>query len=201
MIYDKLVNKMNVIGFATSNNWKYQHAKEYFKTKGIQVDQLAIELPESRSEDVDIIATEKAQFAFQKFSQPLFVIDAAFYIKGLNDFPRTYVKFTEKYIGAAGILKLLENQSNRNWEVHNVICYVNNHQQKLFHGVLKGRVALNLRQDNPQKVREVDRIFIPEGYTKTYSEFTKKEQDDYDNHAWKPQVFNEFMSWLKTQKL
>jgi non-canonical purine NTP pyrophosphatase (RdgB/HAM1 family) len=192
---------MNVINFATSNDWKYKHAKDYFKLFNIEVKQSITELPESRSEDVDIIATEKAQLAYREFQTPLFVIDAAFYIKGLNDFPKTYVKFAEKYLGATGILKLLENNPNRDWEVHNVICYIDSHKQKLFHGILRGVVAINLKQDNPQKVREVDRIFIPDGYSKTYSEFTQKEQGDYDIKVWKPQVFDEFIRWIGKQSL
>ncbi|MDD2482842.1 MAG: non-canonical purine NTP pyrophosphatase [Candidatus Shapirobacteria bacterium] len=192
---------MNKLYFATSNSWKFNHANDFFKLNGIGLKQFALELPESRSEDVEEIAKEKAEFAYSQIKKPVFVIDAAFYINGLNGFPKTYVKYAEKYIGANGIIKLLKGNKDRTWEVDNVICYKNKNTIKIFHGKLKGIVSYSLKIDNINKVREVDRIFIPENYKKTYSEFTKEEQTSYDNKIWKPKVFDEFISWIKNNNI
>ena len=188
---------MNNLYFATSNLWKFNHANQHFGLSGLNIEQLNIELPESRSEDVEQIAIEKAEFAFSQIKKPVFVIDAAFYINGLNGFPKTYVKYAEKYIGANGIIKLLKGNKDRTWEVDNVICFKDKETIKIFHGKIKGVVSPKLKKDNLEKVREVDRIFIPDNYKKTYSEFTSEEQKEYDNKVWKPQVFNEFINWYK----
>lgn len=189
---------MKSIYFATSNEWKFKNASEYFNEKGITIKQLPLQLPESRSEEVEVIAKEKADYAYSEIKQPLFVIDTAYYILGLNGFPKTYVKFAEKYIGAEGILKLLEGNPNRNWEVHNVICFKDNIKIHLIHGIIRGTTTTKLKQDNINKVSELDRIFIPQGYTKTYSEFSKEDQADYDRKIWKPSVFDEFIQWLES---
>lgn len=191
---------MKTIYFATSNSWKYAHARDYFDKNGIIIKQLALELPESRSEEVEEIALEKANFAYIKIKRPLFVIDTAFYINGLNGFPKTYVKYAEKYIGANGILRLLKGKKDRSWEVHNVICFKAGKEVKFFHGILKGKVTTSLKIDNTNKVREVDRIFIPEGFDKTYSEFSAKEQEEYDRVVWRPSVFDTFIDWVKNNK-
>lgn len=191
---------MNNLCFATSNLWKFNHANQHFDLNGLKIEQLNIELPESRSEDVEQIAIEKAEFAFSQIKKPVFVIDAAFYINGLNGFPKTYVKYAEKYIGANGIIKLLKGNKDRTWEVDNVICFKDKETIKIFHGKIKGVVSHNLKIDNLNKVREVDRIFIPDNYKKTYSEFTSEEQKEYDDKVWKPQVFNEFIAWYKNSR-
>ena len=187
---------MKQLHFATSNRWKFIQAKNYFAGKNIRLKRANIELPESRNEEVIEVAKEKAQYAFSKLNKPVFVIDAAFFIKALNDFPKTYVKFVDKYIGAEGILKLLEGKKNRRWEFANVVCYKDAATEKVFNNVIRGIVASNLGKDNPHKVRDIDRIFIPEGYKKPFSEFTVKEQKDYDEKVWKPTVFDGFINWL-----
>lgn len=104
---------MNSLYFATSNSWKFSQAERYFADKGIVLKQFKLDLPESRSEEVLEIAREKARAAFAKLKKPLFVIDGALHIKALNDFPKTYVKFVDKHLGAEGLLKLLQGEKNR----------------------------------------------------------------------------------------
>ena len=187
---------MKQLHFATSNKWKFDQARDYFTEKGIRLIQFNTELPESRSEEVVEVAKEKAQNAFSKLNKPVFIIDAAFYIKALNDFPKTYIKFTDKYIGAKGVLKLLENKKDRRWEFANVICYKDTTKEKIFNKLLKGVVTTYLGKNNPKKLRDIDRIFIPEGYKKPYSEFTIEEQGNYDEKVWKPTVFDKFIEWF-----
>ena len=114
---------MKTLYFTTSNSWKFNLAKRFFDKRGIILKQYQIEMPESRSEEGEEIAKEKADFAFSKLRKPLFVLDGSFHIRSLNNFPKSYVKFTDKYIGAEGILKLMQGQRDRYWEFINVLCY------------------------------------------------------------------------------
>jgi non-canonical purine NTP pyrophosphatase (RdgB/HAM1 family) len=190
---------MKQLHFATSNEWKFDLAKDYFAKREVNLRQLNIELPESRSEDVIEIAKEKAEYAFSQLNKPLFVNDAALFIKGLNDFPKTYIKFIDKYLGAKGILKLLKESNDRRWEFVNVLYYKDLKREKIFSKPLKGTIAPTLGKDNPKKVRDIDRILIPEDYKKPFSEFTIAEQKDYDQTIWQPTVFDEFIRWFNQQ--
>lgn len=192
---------MKKLFFATSNKWKFGQADVYFRKKGLDIQQLDIKLPESRSEEVLEVAKEKLDFAFQKIKSPVFVIDAAFHIKGLRDFPKTYVKFVEKYIGAEGVIELLKGKKNRRWEFPNVLYYKDSLQEKYFIGLIKGRVVQKLSHSCEGKVRDFDRIQIPDGYTKTFAEMSENELRRFDKKVWQPTVFDNFIDWYKKNKI
>ncbi len=191
---------MKKLIFATSNSWKFNQAYEYFKGKGIELEQISLDLPESREEDVLKIAKEKVSYAYKQIGKPLFVNDTGHYIKALQDFPKSYVKFAEKYIGAEGVLKLLEGEKDRRWEVPNVIYYKDASQERVFMGTLKGTIVDYLGNRRDTNIRDFDRIFVPDGYTKTFSEFTEEDRAEYDEKVWKPTVFDEFIDWFLSHK-
>lgn len=188
---------MKQLYFATSNKWKFGQARDYFKKHGIRLVRFDIELPESRSEDVYKIARNKVRFAYRKLKKPVFIIDAAFYIKALNDFPKTYVKFVKKYLGAGGILKLLRGVEDRRWEFPNVVYYKDEKQEKHFTGIIKGMIIKELEFPEEDKTGyRFDSIQIPDGYNKTFAEMSERELRDFDEDIWKPTVFDEFIRWL-----
>jgi XTP/dITP diphosphohydrolase len=191
---------MKHLYFATSNKWKFEQAEEYFKQRGIELEQFEVELPESRSEDVQEIAREKADYAFKILGKPLFVIDAGFYIKALSGFPTTHVKFAEKYIGSAGVLKLMEGAVDRSFEFPNVVCYTDGIVVKEFVGTMKGSISVTIPSKKENLFGRFSDIQIPEGYLKTYAEFTEKDQIKYDENIWKPAVFDECINYLLQKK-
>ncbi len=152
-------------------------------------------LPESRSEDVIEIAREKAAFAYRQLKQPVIVIDGAFHIKALDDFPKTMVKFAEKYLGAKGILKLLEDETNRAYEWPNALCYKDAKTEKVFVGYIRGNIAPNLPK-NPN-ANGFGLIQIPEGYDRPFSEMGKEELQHFAENVWQSAIFREFGEWLK----
>lgn len=186
---------MKDLYFATSNTWKFQQGQAYLKQFDIDLKQANMELPESRSEDVVEIAREKAAFAYETLKQPVIVIDGAFHIKALNDFPKTMVKFTEKYLGARGILKLLEGEPDRAYEWPNALCYKDNKTEKIFVGYIRGTIATSLPANI--KANDFGLIQIPEGYDKPFSKMSKEEIQHFAEHAWRPAIFREFGEWAK----
>ncbi len=152
-----------------------------------------MELPESRSEDVVEIAREKAAFAYETLKQPVIVIDGAFHIKALNDFPKTMVKFTEKYLGARGILKLLEDETDRAYEWPNALYYKDNETEKCFVGYIHGSIAMSLPANT--KANDFGRIQIPAGYNKPFSRMSKEEVQHFAENVWQPGIFKEFGEW------
>lgn len=180
--------------FATSNTWKYKQGQAYLKEFGIDLKRVNIELPESRSEDAAEIACEKARFAYEHLQQPVIVIDGAFHINALNDFPKTMVKFAEKYLGAGGILKLLEGETNRAYEWPNVLCYKDAKTEKVFIGYIRGKISDSMPADS--KANDFGLIQIPEGYDKPFSEMSKEEIQHFTEHVWQPAIFKEFSEWI-----
>lgn len=184
---------MSPIHFATTSSWKYKQAETYLGQFGINVKQAEIELPESRSEDVLTIAKEKVDYAYEKLKQPVFVIDGAFHIKALNGFPKTLVKFSEKYIGARGVLKLMEGSEDRDYEWPNVLYYRDDKIEKYFIGYIRGTITTNLPPS--PKGNGFDLIQLPTGYTKTFSEMSPDDLKHFENNIWQPAMFKEFSKW------
>jgi len=184
-----------VLTFATSSDWKYRQAQAYVQPQDISLQQARIDLPESRDEDVVTIAKEKADYAYNKLRRPLIVIDGAFHIKALNDFPKTFVKFAEKYIGASGILKLMEGMAERSYEWPNVLYYRDADQEKYFVGYIRGTIINTL--PNNSQANDFGLIQRPDGYVKTFSEMTSKELHHFETNIWSPTLFEEFTTWYK----
>lgn len=184
---------MTSIHFATTSPWKYKQAQAYLNQFGIDIEQAKIELPESRSEDVLVIAKEKADYAYEQLKQPVFVIDGAFHIKALDGFPKTLVKFSEKYIGARGILKLMEDMKDRSYEWPNVLYYRDDKVEKYFTGYIRGMITTEL-PPNP-KGNGFDLIQLPTGYTKTFSGMSTDDLKHFETHVWQPTMFKEFVAW------
>src|SRR3989344_6637009 len=185
---------MKILYFATSNSWKFNLMKRFFDKGEIDLKQYDIDMPESRSEEGEEIAKEKAEFAFSKLRKPLFVLDGSFQIRALNNFPKSYVKFTDRYIGAEGILKLMEGKKDRYWEFLNILCYKDSEFENLFTGTQRGQIVQKLTHSKKGQIRDFDRVLVPEGYNKTFAEFTKKEIKEYDDKVW-PEVVVKFLDW------
>jgi XTP/dITP diphosphohydrolase len=191
---------MRRLCFVTSNKWKFNQANEYFLRKEIELKHYKLELPESRSEEGRDIAKEKVEFAFSKVKQPLFILDGSFRIRTLNNFPKSYVKFADKYIGAEGILKLMSDKKDRCWEFLNILCYKDNKKEKMFIGRQEGEVIKELNHNKKGKVRDFDRVLIAKGYNKTFSEMSNAEMEEYNNTVWRPVAFGDFIKWFARQE-
>ncbi|HEX8762548.1 MAG TPA: non-canonical purine NTP pyrophosphatase [Candidatus Saccharimonadales bacterium] len=190
---------MSTLYFATSNAWKFQQGQAYLKQFGIDLKQANIELPESRSEDVAEIAREKAAFAYEQLKRPVIVIDGAFHIRALNDFPKTMVKFTEKYLGARGILKLLEDKTDRAYEWPNALCYKDATTEKFFVGHIRGKITNSIPDGS--KANDFGLIQIPQGYDKPFSEMSKEELRHFTEHVWQAAIFRGFGEWMGKKRL
>ena len=103
----------------------------------------------------------------------------------------------DKYIGTKGILKLLDGEDNRRWEFHNVLYYKDQNIEKWFDGITRGSFAEKVPEGRRTKVRDFERIMIPDRYKITFSQMTDKEYEDYDDKIWKPNVFDSFINWFK----
>jgi len=187
---------MKTLYFATSNKWKFNQAEKYFFQKRIELKHFEIDLPELRSEEGREIAKQKGRFAWKKLKKPLFVLDGSLCIKALNDFPKSYVKFAEKYIGAEGLLKLMKGKKDRRWEFQNVIFYKNGRGEKMFIGIQRGVVVNKLTHKNKGPQIDFDRVLVPEGYDKTFAEFSEEELKEYDEKIWRPCIFDSFIEWF-----
>jgi XTP/dITP diphosphohydrolase len=188
------------IYFATSNKGKIKSAAEALALYGVEVEQLEIELAESREEDPAMIALEKAQQAYKKFGHPIIVEDSGFFIEALGGFPMTHIKFSIKTLGIENILKMLDGLENRKAEWRMSVAYVwGKENYKIFTFIEKGEISKELRPIKREMMSDYWRIYIPKMIAE--NEKALCELADSDLEKWKEYYrnnnqFKMFGDWI-----
>lgn len=190
--------------FATSNEGKVKNAQTTLAPFGIEVEQIAMDLIESRAEDPADIALEKAKQAFKELKHPIIVEDSGFFIESLGGFPMTHIKFSLKTLGVKNILKMLRGVKNRNAEWRMTLAYVQSEKKfKTFTFVEKGRIAQSLRPIKRSMMSDYWRLYIPEmaiGNKLALCEMTDTALDGWQQYYADHNQFKMFGLWFAKQK-
>jgi XTP/dITP diphosphohydrolase len=175
----------------TSNAGKAAEVAAFFGGL-LEVNHVALEVPEHRSSDVAEIARGKARYAYMKLMTPLIVDDTAFQIDALAGFPGPYAAYVLDTIGNGGILKLMEGVSDRNARFITGIAYADERGIEVFTGTLEGTIALMPRGNNGFGY---DPIF--EIGTKTLAEISIEEKSKISHRA---RALSSFHDWIIVQR-
>ena len=124
----------------TSNANKAKEVAAFFEGS-LEVTHITLEIPEIRSEDVGVIARGKARFAYEHLRMPLIVDDTGFSIDALHGFPGPYAAYVLHSIGNTGILKLMEEKTNRHASFTTAIAYADEKDIKVFTGTISGNIT------------------------------------------------------------
>lgn len=127
------------ITMVTSNTNKAREVAEFFGGF-LNVTHVPLEIPELRSDDVEVISRQKAQYAYDHLLTPLIVDDTSFSIDALNGFPGPYAAYVLHSIGNTGILKLMKDEEDRNAHFTTVIAYADEYGIRHFSGTIHGRI-------------------------------------------------------------
>jgi XTP/dITP diphosphohydrolase len=135
------------ITMVTSNAGKAAEVAAFF-SGSLEVDHVALEIPEHRSNDIAGIAREKVRYAYSQLNTPLIVDDTGFFIDALEGFPGPYAAYVLNSIGNAGILKLMDGISDRDARFTTGIAYADEYGIEVFTGTLEGKITLCPRGNN-----------------------------------------------------
>jgi len=97
---------------ATGNPAKAREIARVLKGYDIPLETVAVEVPETQTDDVSEIARDKAQSALLVVGRPLIVDDTGLFLEAYPGFPGALSKWVVARIGIAGILRLLEGRSH-----------------------------------------------------------------------------------------
>lgn len=174
------------ICYVTGNELKFKLAKKVFSKLDIEVIQNKMETPEIQSLDSKEVAKFSAKWAANKLGIPVIKNDCAFCIKSLDNFPGALAKYTEDTIKPEGFLKLLEGL-NKDCYWEEVLAYCEPGKEPVsFSSFTYGKISNNVREGRGWGY---DKIFIPKGDTRTFSEMTEDEQIDcFSTNAYKELV-------------
>ncbi len=191
--------KGKVVFFATSNINKFNEAKSILGKNGIAVGMLRLKGDEVQSESLKEIAQKSVQNAFRCSHLPIFVEDAGLFIDALDGFPGPYAAYAYKTIHNSGILKLMENATNRSAKFRSVIAYCDDQtlcEPLFFEGESKGEITKSERSQQGKSGFGFDPIFQPERSGKTFAEMTIEEKNGFSHRA---MAICRFAEWYQKQ--
>ena len=167
------------ITIVTSNAGKAREVAAFFGGL-LEVDHVALDIPEYRSNDIAEIAREKVRYAYGQLNTPLIVDDTGFFIDALEGFPGPYAAYILNSIGNAGILKLMDGVSYRDARFTTGIAYADEYGIKVFTGTLEGKIALCPKGTNGFGY---DPIFLVGDTGKTMAELSTGQKNRISHRA------------------
>ncbi len=158
--------------FVTGNVNKLREANQILdcSLKLREVDDLI----EMQTPDVSEVVTHKVNQAYEIINGPVLVEDSGLIFNEWNGLPGALVKWFEKSVGCEGMIRMLENFSNRE---ATAVCYVAvrfGETIKVAKGEARGVISFEERGTNGFGW---DTIFIPEGNEQTFAQMEPKEKN------------------------
>lgn len=168
--------------FATNNRHKLQEVKAIV---GDRVEILSLsdigccdDIPET-ADTLQGNALIKARYISEKYGVNCFADDTGLEVDALDGAPGVY---SARYAGEecnseANMQKLLQNltgKSGRSAQFRTVIALIINGDEKLFNGVVKGRISTEKLGDSGFGY---DPIFIPEGFSESFAQMSAEQKN------------------------
>ncbi|MDO8579363.1 MAG: non-canonical purine NTP pyrophosphatase [bacterium] len=147
------------IYFATGNPLKIAELNNELKDSKKKIYFYGIEIDEIKSDDLEKVLINKLKQSYEIIKHPVLCTDGGIFIEALNGFPGENSKQTAQKLGGAGILKLLENATNRKAIRRNCIGYFDGKKVKTEIAEIECQISHEIREKYP--AYELDKILIP----------------------------------------
>ena len=161
---------MRTVYLITSSNGKIRSIKSIIRNMdlGFKLKMIKAEYPEDKTEETTRrVVLGGAKWCVKRYNRDVLVTDTGLFIDELKGFPGVNTKFALTRIGNGGLLKLMKGKRNRNAEWILSIGYCRPGGRPVeFTAYRKGRISHKV----VAKGFGFDTIFIPNGYSKTFSE-------------------------------
>ena len=136
------------------------------------------EIPETK-QTIKGNAHLKSSFIHDKFGVDCFSDDSGLFIKSLDGLPGVKSARFAGEISDANqnidlVLRKLEKHDDRSATFETIICLILNGKIKYFNGMISGKITY---ERIGEKGFGYDPIFLPDGYNKTFAEFSIDEKN------------------------
>jgi len=187
------LKKGKVAFFVTGNLHKFHEARAVLREFEISTAMLNLDTTEVQADDIDTIAKASALEAARKSGMPVLVEDAGLFIDALKGFPGPYSSYVHRTLGNRGILKLMQNTTQRNAYFYSAVAFSDSgkaNSVKLFRGKVNGRIVY---KEQGNHGFGFDPIFEPLAESgKTFAEMTQQEKNRYSHRA---EALRKFGAW------
>jgi XTP/dITP diphosphohydrolase len=194
--HNTLQGKM--VFFATGNIHKFNEARVVLAQNGIAAGMLREKAVEIQSDSLKEIASASAQEVWLRCHLPVIVEDAGLFVDALKGFPGPYAAYVYKTLGNRGLLKQMENVSNRRAKFQSAIAYCDaeHPEPSCFEGEVYGEITLEERKGKHAESFGFDPVFKPDGSAKTFAEMPISKKNRFSHRA---TAIQRFADWYKEQ--
>ncbi|MHA1212462.1 MAG: non-canonical purine NTP pyrophosphatase [Candidatus Heimdallarchaeota archaeon] len=170
------MTERKTITFATNNKEKIADIEAMIGENFNLVFTSNLELIEVQTLSVEEVVAFKAKQAFELLQTPVAVSDSGLEIRALKNFPGALVKFANESLGQERIVKLLAEEDDRTAFFVAAIGFCDKDSNvKVFVERDEGTIASEPRGEG----WHFDKIFIPKGDTRTWSEFGRERKNKH----------------------
>jgi len=175
--------------FVTGNKNKLAEAAKILQKHELINEPL--DIPELQGTSKEIVFS-KARLAYQKFKKPCFVDDTSLCFNAWNGLPGPYIKDFLRFVGIEKLPSLLVGQDKSGY----VLCSIGyaKSEDEIF--CFEGRINGKIVPVGGDSGFQFDRIFIPLGYDKRFSEMTMEEKNKISHRK---KAFEHFNAFLECQ--
>ncbi|MBI2597981.1 MAG: non-canonical purine NTP pyrophosphatase [Candidatus Diapherotrites archaeon] len=174
---------MRKVFFATSNEHKAAEIGTILRTYGFEILPRALKIVEPDFDSIEEVARSKALQAFGYLKKPVIVEDTGIFFHAYNNFPGQIAKRVYQGIGFAGLLALIKAAQNKRATFKTVICFARSKKDlQLFSGSLEGRLLDHVVELEKNRL-PYEKIFVPDGYSKTLVELDLEEKNKISHRA------------------
>lgn len=175
--------------FATNNAHKLDEIRailgdkiEVLSLKDINCD---ADIPET-ADTLEGNAALKAEYIYKNYGLDCFADDTGLEVETLGGAPGVY---SARYAGGDGhdseanmrkLLKELDGKQNRKAQFRTAICLIEQGEEHLFEGIVKGSI---IEQKRGASGFGYDPVFMPEGYEETFAEMGNAEKNKISHRA------------------
>lgn len=175
--------------FATNNAHKLDEIRailgdkiEVLSLKDINCD---ADIPET-ADTLEGNAALKAEYIYKNYGLDCFADDTGLEVEALGGAPGVY---SARYAGGDGhdseanmrkLLKELDGEHNRKAQFRTAICLIEQGEEHLFEGIVKGSI---IEQKRGASGFGYDPVFMPEGYEETFAEMGNAEKNKISHRA------------------
>lgn len=175
--------------FATNNAHKLDEIRailgdkiEVLSLKDINCD---TDIPET-ADTLEGNAALKAEYIYKNYGLDCFADDTGLEVEALGGAPGVY---SARYAGGDGhdseanmrkLLQELDGEHNRKAQFRTAICLIEQGEEHLFEGIVKGSI---IEQKRGASGFGYDPVFMPEGYEETFAEMGNAEKNKISHRA------------------
>lgn len=193
---------MQEILFATSNTGKVKTLMRRLDKTKYKITQKDLDIPEVQANSAREIATFKAGYAYKQVGKPIIVQDSSFHIHALGGFPGPYIKFVNETLGPYGLVKLMEDVTDRSCHFELALAYADDEGTRSFvYETRPGQLATEVYEgDSENAWSSLWKVYIPPDHQKVLAALTSEELKHMETSGKDRSEFAQFIRWLESKE-